>query len=388
MNLATIAIKNTRRNLFRTVLTVIGVAVAMLAFLLLRTVLSAWLVGVEYSAKDRLATRHKITFIMTLPKRYVEDVKNIPGITAVTYMNWFGGKVPGKEDQFFATMAADLKSFIEVYDEIYVPPEQKAALLADRRGALVGDSLARQFGWKVGDHVTLEGTIFPGQWEFNIDAIFVAKKKSMDQSSMYFHWDYLNESLPEMQREQVGWISSRVPDAGQAATVAKKIDQLFEPRDIQTLSMSERAMNTSFLGMISTLLDAMQIISFVILLIMMLILGNTIAMGVRERTHEYGVLRAIGFLPKHLSAFVFAEATVLGLIGGAVGVAIGIPLINQGIGRFMEESFTGLFPYFRVLERDVVISIGLSVLLAVIAAMIPAYNASKLHVTDALRKLG
>jgi putative ABC transport system permease protein len=186
----------------------------------------------------------------------------------------------------------------------------------------------------------------------------------------------------------VGWIASKVPDAGQAAAVSKKIDQLFEPRDIQTLSMSERAMNTSFLGMISTLLDAMQIISFVILLIMMLILGNTIAMGVRERTHEYGVLRAIGFLPKHLSAFVFAEATVLGLIGGVVGVAVGIPLINQGIGRFMEESFTGLFPYFRVLERDAAIAIGLSVVLAVVAAMIPAYNASKLHVTDALRKLG
>ena len=388
MNLATIAIKNTRRNLFRTVLTIFGVAVAMLAFLLLRTVLSAWLVGVEYSAKDRLATRHKITFIMTLPKRYVEDVRQVPGVTAVTWFNWFGGKLPGKEDQFFGTMAVDIKSFLDVYDEIYVPPEQKANVLADRRGAIVGASLARQFGWKVGDHITLDGTIFPGQWEFNLDGIYTATKKSIDQSSLYFHWDYLNESLPEIQREQVGWIASKVPDAGQAATVAKRIDTLFEPRDIQTLSMSERAMNTSFLGMISTLLDAMQIVSFVILLIMMLILGNTIAMGVRERTHEYGVLRAIGFMPKHLSAFVVAEATVLGLLGGALGVAIGIPLINQGVGRFMEESFTGLFPYFRVLERDVFIVMGLSVGLAVIAAIIPAYNASKLHVVDALRKFG
>jgi putative ABC transport system permease protein len=388
MNLATIAIKNTRRNLFRTLLTIVGVAVAMLAFLLLRTVLSAWLVGVEYSAKDRLATRHKITFIMTLPKRYVEDVKTVPGVTAATWMNWFGGKIPGKEDQFFGTMAADLPSFLQVYDEIYVPPEQKANLLQDRRGALVGASIARQFGWKVGDHITLEGTIFPGQWEFNVDAIYTATKKSIDQSSLYFHWDYLNQSLPEIQREQVGWIASKVPDAGKAAMVAKRIDALFEPRDIQTLSMSERAMNTSFLGMISTLLDAMQIISFVILLIMMLILGNTIAMGVRERTHEYGVLRAIGFMPKHLSVFVVAEATVLGFLGGALGVAVGIPVINQLVGRFMEESFTGLFPYFRVLERDVVIAIALSVTLAVVAAVIPAYQASKLNVTDALRKFG
>jgi putative ABC transport system permease protein len=388
MNLATIAIKNTRRNLFRTVLTIVGVAVAMLAFLLIRTVLSAWLVGVEFSAKDRLATRHKITFVMTLPKRYVEDVTHVPGVTAVTWFNWFGGKVPGKEDQFFGTMAVDAKSFLKVYDEVTVPAEQQATWIQDRKGALVGQQLANQFGWKPGDHITLEGTIFPGQWEFNVDAVYATTRKSIDQSSLYFHWDYLNESLPEIQREQVGWIASRVPDASQAATVAKRIDALFEPRDVQTLSMSERAMNVSFLGMISTLLDAMQIVSLVILLIMMLILGNTIAMGVRERTHEYGVLRAIGFMPKHLSLFVIAEATVLGLLGGALGVAIGIPLIDQGVGRFMEESFTGLFPYFRVLQRDAVIAVALSVALAVIAAIIPAYQAGKLNVIDALRKFG
>src|SRR3954454_12443521 len=111
MNLATIAIKNTRRNLFRTVLTILGVAVAMLAFLLLRTVLSAWLVGVEYSAKDRVATRHKVTFVMTLPKKYVEDVRALPGVHGATWMNWFGAHLPGKEDQFFANMATDPKSF-------------------------------------------------------------------------------------------------------------------------------------------------------------------------------------------------------------------------------------------------------------------------------------
>jgi putative ABC transport system permease protein len=388
MNLASIALKNTRRNLFRTVLTIAGVAVAMLAFLLLRTVLSAWLVGVEYSAKDRVATRHKVTFIMTLPKRYVDDIRNMPGVKDVTWFNWFGAHIPGKEDQFFGNMAIDPKTFFDVYDEIAMPAEHKAHFLEDRRGAVVGSQIARQFGWKVGDHVTLEGTIYPGLWEFNIDGIYSATRKSIDQSSFYFHWDYLNDSLPESAKEQVGWIASKVPDASQAANVAKRIDALFDPRDVQTLSMSERAMNTSFLGMISTLLNAMQIVSIVILLIMMLILGNTIAMGVRERTHEYGVLRAIGFMPKHLLAFVLGEATLLGLLGGTLGVAIAYPLINQGVGRFMEENFTGFFPYFRVAESDVVISLVLSVILAVVAAALPARQASKLNVTDALRKLG
>jgi len=388
MNLASIAFKNTRRNLFRTVLTVIGVGVAMLAFLLLRTVLTAWLVSAEYAAQDRLATRHKVTFIMTLPKRYVEDIRKMPGIQGATWMNWFGAKLPGHEDAFFATMAVDPQSFLEVYDEAVVPPEHKAKWIENRRGALVGAQLARQFGWKVGDKVILEGTIFPGQWEFIIEGIYSASRKSLDQQSFYFHWNYMNDSLPASQQEQIGWIASKVPDAAQAATLAKKIDELFEPRDIQTLSMSERAMNTSFLGMISTLLDAMQIVSIVILIIMMLILGNTIAMGVRERTREYGVLRAIGFLPKHLSTFILVEAGVLGLLGGGLGLLAGFFLINYGVGRVMEETFTGLFPYFRVATQDMVISMVLSVALAVIASIVPAYNASKLHVTDALRKLG
>lgn len=388
MNLATIALKNTRRNLFRSVLTVLGVAVAMLAFLLLRTVLSAWMVSAEYAAKDRLATRHKVTFIMTLPKRYVEDVRKMPGIQGATWMNWFGARLPGHEDAFFGTFAVDPPSFLEVYDEIMIPADQRAKWLDNRRGALVGAQIAKQFGWKVGDRVTLEGTIFPGDWEFTIDGIYSATKKSVDQSSFYFHWNYMNDSLPASQQEQIGWIASKVPNAGQAATLAKQIDQLFEPRDIQTLSMSERAMNTSFLGMISTLLDAMQIVSLVILVIMMLILGNTIAMGVRERTHEYGVLRAIGFLPKHLSTFVILEAGALGLLGGGVGLFCGFFLINNAVGRIMEETFTGFFPYFRVATEDMLISIALSVALAVVASIVPAYQASKLPVTDALRKLG
>ncbi|MET0390281.1 MAG: FtsX-like permease family protein [Polyangiales bacterium] len=388
MNLATIAIKNTRRNLFRTVLTVIGVAVAMLAFLLLRTVLSAWTVGVEYSAKDRLATRHKVTFVMTVPKRYVEDIRQVPGVTGVTWFNWFGGRIAGKEDQFFGTMAVDAKSFLSVYDEVSLPKDQQQKWYEDRRGAIVGETLAKQFGWKVGDHIVMEGTIYPGEWEFNIDGVYSATRKSLDQSTLYFHYDYLNERIPETDREQVGWISTKVPKANEAASVSKRIDALFDPRDIQTVTMSERAMQTSFLGMLSTLLDALQIVSLVILVIMMLILGNTIAMGVRERTHEYGVLRAIGFLPKHLTWFVMGEATVLGFLGGVVAIGVGYPLINQGVGRFIEENFTGFFPYFRVDDKDAIISVVLSIVLAVVAAILPAYNAGKLHVTDALRKLG
>jgi putative ABC transport system permease protein len=388
MNLAGIAVKNTRRNLFRTLLTVVGVAVAMLAFLLLRTVLSAWLVGVEYAAKDRVASRHKVTFVMSLPKRYAEDIKQVPGIKDVTWLSWFGARLPGKEDQFFANMSADPKTFFQVYDEIALEPAEKQAFLEDRRGAIVGRVLARQHGWKAGDHVTLEGTIYPGMWEFNIAGVYSTTRKSIDESSFFFHWDYMNENAPAGLKEQIGWIVSKVPDPSMSGSISKKIDQLFDSRDIQTLSMSERELNNSFIGMISALLTAMQIVSIVILAIMMLILGNTIAMGVRERTHEYGVLRAIGFRPGHITAFVLGEASVLGLAGGLLGVAIAVPLINNVVGRFMEENFTGFFPYFRVQPSDATLSIVLSILLALAAAAIPAYQARKLNVIDALRRVG
>jgi putative ABC transport system permease protein len=189
-------------------------------------------------------------------------------------------------------------------------------------------------------------------------------------------------------RDQIGWITTKIENAGAAGRVAKEIDQLFDSRDIQTLSMSERAMNTSFLGMLSTLLKAIDIVSVVILMIMMLILGNTIAMSVRERTQEYGVLRAIGFMPRHIAVLVLGEALAIGLAGGALGVGLGYPLINHGVGQFVEDNFTGFFPYFRVAESDALIAVAVAMVVAAIASALPAYGASKLHVIDALRRVG
>jgi putative ABC transport system permease protein len=389
MNLPAVAVKNVGRNWFRSVLTVVGVAVAMLSFVLLRTVLSAWTMGAEHAAKDRVATRHKVTFVMSLPKRYAEEVRSVEGVTDVTFCNWFGARLPDREDAFFANIATDPESFLRVYDEIDVPQAQKAAWIENRKGALVGATLAKQFGWKVGDRVTLRGTIFPGDWEFIVEGIYTAKRRSIDQSSFWFHWKYLNESnsLPGFS-DQVGWIVSRIDDAGASARVSAAIDKLFDTRDIQTLSMSERALNASFLGMLSTLLKAIDLVSIVILVIMMLILGNTIAMAVRERTHEYGVLRAIGFMPHHIAGFVLGEAAALGLIGGLVGIGLSYPLINQGLGRFMEENFTAFFPYFRMVETDALIALIAAVVGAALAAAIPARQAAGLNVTDALRRVG
>jgi putative ABC transport system permease protein len=389
VTLTSVAVKNIGRNLFRTILTILGVVVAMMAFLLLRTVITSWLMGVELAAKDRVASRHKVTFIMTLPKRYVEDIRAVPGVKDVAYFNWFGAKLAGKEDQFFGNMATDPESFLRVYDEIVVPEDQKKNWFENRQGALVGSALAKQLGLKVGDKITLKGTIFPGDWPMTVEGIYTTTRKSIDQSSLWFHWKYLNESpvLTPPMKDQVGWITSKINNASDAASITKKIDAMFDTRDVQTLSMSEGAMNASFMGMFSTLLKAIDLVSIVILVIMMLILGNTIAMGTRERTHEYGVLRAIGFMPKHLAFFVLGEAAVIGLVGGIAGVAFSYLMVNNGMGQAIEEGSGGMFLYFRMKESDALIGVFLATAIAAVAAAIPAYRASKLDVIDALRRV-
>lgn len=388
MTLYALAFRNVLRNRFRNALTVIGVAVAVLAFVLLRTVIFAWTVGVDFAAKDRIGTRHKVTFVMPLPKRYIDDVRQVPGVVAATWMNWFGAKDPRHDKEFFGTMAVDPQSFFQVYDELQVPPEAKEAFRTDRKAAIVGDVLAKKLGWKVGDKVVLAGTIYPGDWEFRIAALYTTTRKSLDRSTFFFNWNYLNDTVPERQRDQIGWIVSRVSDPGRTAEISQAVDRHFADRDVQTLSMSERAMNTSFLGMMSAVLKAVDIVSLVILLIMLLILGNTIAMGVRERTSEYGVLRAIGFLPKHLAIFVLGEALCIGALGGGLGLLISYPLVEKGMGRWIEENMGAFFPYFRIPPATAGLALLLALVLGLVAAALPAYRAARINVLNALRRVG
>jgi len=388
---ASLAARNVLRNKVRTVLTIMGVAVAIVTFLLLRTVLSSWTAAADFAAKDRVVTRHKITFVMPLPKRYIDQVRQTPGVKTATYANWFGGRNPNKEDQFFGTFAVDPDTYFVVYDDIAVPEGDLKAFKEDKRGVILGDVLAKSMEWKVGDEITLESGIYAppadSQWTFTVRGIYTAKSRAVDRSSLLLHWDYMNDSLPEGRRDAIGWVVSRVTDPSQSAGMGVTLDKLFDDQDVQTLSQDEHSFNASFLAGFSAVLKAINFVTLAILLIMTLIMANTIAMGVRERTSEYGTMRAIGFMPKHIVFFVVIEAAVLGLLGGIVGVAIGYPFVERGLGRYLEENMGTLFPFFRVPPLMMVAALGLSVMLGLLASVIPAYLATRIRVTDALRRV-
>jgi len=386
MTLWSVAARNTLRNRFRTTMTVLGGAVAVIAFVMLRTVLSAWSAGAEYAAKDRLATRNKVSFVIALPKKYIDGVRGVQGVKSATWMNWFGGKLAAYPDEFFANMAVADNAF-DVYDEAKVEPAQFAAWKTDKTGAIVGDSLASKFHWKVGDKVVLQGTIFPGDWSFTVDGIYTVPKESgLPRSNFWFHWDYLNDGLPPRQRDKIGWIVARIDDPAKSAAISARIDSLFDDSDVQTETMSEQALNNSFLGGVSAILDALNIVSVIILLIMMLILGNTIAMGVRERTTEYGVLRALGFQPAHIRTFIVGEALTLSFVAAALGLLLSVPLVS-GLGGFLEENMGQFFPRFRMSALTAIAAVSFTLGLGALASLIPAFRAGRMPVTDALRRI-
>lgn len=387
MTLTSLALRNLTRNKFRVALTVAGVGVAIVTFLLLRTVVSAWESGASAAAKDRVVTRHKVTFVMELPKRYVADVRAAPHVKAATWANWFGAKDPKHDREFFSTLGVDATTFFEVYDEMKVPSDALEAWKHDRQGAIVGDALAKKLGWKLGDKIILQSGIYPGDWEFTLDGIYTATAKSVDRSTFVFQWGYLNDSLPPARRDNVGWIVSRVDDPTHVADIGVSLDKHFEDRETPTLSQDEHSFNASFMAMFSAILQAMDIVSAVILGIMMLILGNTIAMGVRERTNEYGVLRAIGFLPGHVALWIVCESLATGVLGGLAGLAVAWPFINLGVGRFLEENMAQFFPYFRIDPANIVIALLLAALLGAAAGAVPAWRASRLRVIDAVRRV-
>jgi len=377
-----LVLKNALRHKLRTALTVVGIVVAITAFGLLRTIVDAWYAGANASSSARLVTRSSVSLVFPLPLTYAQKIRQVDGVQAVSWMNWFGG-VYITERNFFPQFAVDPASFLDMYPEFILAAEERKAFLTDRQGAVVGRKLADQYGWKVGDQIPLRGTIYPGTWTFNLRGIYDGIDKSTDQSQMLFHWDLLNEKIRKIyprRADQTGLFVVRLKDPQQAAEVSTAIDATFKNSLAETLTETEKAFQLSFVAMTETILLAIQAVSFVIVIIIMAVMANTMAMTARERGPEYATMKALGFGNGYVAGLIFAESMGIALAGGLLGIALTFPL-----AAWFADAMGSLFPIFFVSEQTVAMQIGAALIIGAVAAGLPAWRTARVRIIDGLR---
>ena len=386
MRILKLIIKNAFRHKLRTTLTVFGVAIAVTAFGLLRTVYTAWHAGLEMSSPNRLIARHAVSFIFPLPYAYREKILKISGVEMITYANWFQGVYIDK-NQFFSRMAVDPETYFEVYPEFVLTPSEYADFKKERNACIVGETIARQYGFKIGDVINITGDIYPGDWQFVVRGIYQRRDETVDGTQLLFHWHYLDERLrtEETGRDgEVGWYIVKIADPNQAASVSEQIDALFKNSRAETKSETERAFQQSFLAATGTIITAMNFISFVIIGIIMLVLGNTMIMSARERTREYAVLKTLGFSGGHLVGLIGGESLLISFVGAGVGLLLTFPLV-QGFAAFVPKGF---FPVFNI-EPITLVLAGLSALaVGLTASIFPIQRALSTRIVDGLRHIG
>ncbi len=377
--------RNALRHRLRSGLTVLGIVVAIVAFGLLRTVVDAWYAGAEAASKSRLVSRNSISLVFPLPLAYAGKIRQIDGVKAVSFANWFGG-VYVTEKNFFPQFAVHAPTYFELYPEFVVPPEQMRDFQRDRKGAIVGRRLADTYGFKVGDSVSLRGTIFPGNWDFVIRGIYDGAEKKTDVSQFFFQWEYLNETIRKVaprRLNSVGVYVIGLTGADRAAEVAAAVDATFKNSLAETLTETEQAFQLGFVSMTEAIVVAIRIVSYLVIFIIMAVMANTMAMTVRERMTEYATLKALGFNGSHLASLIFGEAFVISGLGAVFGILLTYPIAE----KFGKATGT-LFPAFRVHDETVYLQLACAALIAVIAAVVPCWRAARVRIVDGLRNIG
>ena len=377
-----LVLRNAFRHKLRTTLTMVGIVVAIVAFGLLRTIVDAWYAGSEASSSARLITRSSISLVFFLPLNYAQKIRQVEGVKSVSWMNWFGG-VYITEANFFPQFAVDAPTFLGMYPEYRLDDAERKAFLLDRGGAVVGRKLADKYGWKVGDRIPLRGTIFPGTWTFTLRAIYDGADNKVDETQFFFHWDYLNETVKARfarRADLVGLYVVEIRDPTQAAAISQRIDATFRNSLAETLTETEKAFQLGFVAMTEAILVAIETVSFVIILIIMAVMANTMAMTARERYSEYATLKAIGFGNGFVALLIFAESLGIALAGGALGIALTFPIADWFAGQMGT-----LFPVFFVSTDTVAMQVGAALTVGVVAALIPAWRAAHVRIVDGLR---
>ncbi len=376
--------RNAFRHPLRTLLTATGIVVAIMAFGLLRTTVDAWYAGAEASSSSRLITRNKNSLVFTLPLHYYNKIKQVEGVATVSYADWFGGIYIDKKN-FFPQFAIEPSSYLELYPEFIIPPDQKKAFILDRGGVLAGRKVADKYGWEVGDVIPIQGTIYPGTWNFVLRGIYEGRDSKVDQTQFFFHWENLNERMKQTapdKTNRVGIYVVGIKNADDAPLISQRIDKLFANSYAESLTETEKAFQLGFVSMTEAILLVIEVVSFLIIAIIMAVMANTMAMTARERKREYATLKALGFHGRFIVALIIGESLLLCITAGIAGIACIYPA-----AEYVGKKFGTIFPIFNVSDKTVLMAAVAAVLVGVIAALAPALRASTISVTAGMREV-
>jgi len=378
--------RNLMRRKIRTGITVLTIMVAFILFGALMAIRAAFSMGVDVAGADRLMMIHKVSLIQLLPRSYGDRIRSTDGVTEVSHANWFGGYYQ-EPTNFIQNLAVDPESWLSMYPEFQLPEDQKKTWLANRGGAVVGVDLARRFNWKLGDRVPLISPIYRkpdgSPWDFVIDGIYDSAAAGVDKTQFFFHYDYLNEAMRTMPgfADQVGWYVFRVSDPSTSDQLAKRVDAMFANSSAETKTATEKAFVSDFAKQVGDIGSIMVAITAIVMFFILFVAGNSMAQSVRERINELGVLKTLGFGDGRILSLVLLESCTIAFLGGGIGL-----LLIWTFVKVVGDPTGGLLPIFNFPPRDVVIGVILVVLLGAGTGLLPAMQASRLKIVDALRR--
>ncbi|MCU6499457.1 ABC transporter permease [Rugamonas sp. A1-17] len=377
--------KNAMRHKLRTSLTILGLVVAIFSFGLLQTVVDAWYAGAEGASNTTLVTRNKTSLVFPLPLSYQARIRAVPGVSGVGFANWFQGTYKDPKN-FFAQFAISGESYLNIYPDYLLPPEQRADFIKDRKGCIVGRKLADQYGFKVGDTIPLKGTIYPGNWELTVRGIYDGRQSTTNTATLFFHWDYVNETMKKVaprRANQIGVYVVQIDQPENAAAISAAVDKEFANSLAETLTETEKAFQLGFVSMSEAIVVAIRVVSFVVIVIIGAVMANTMAMSARERLGEYATLKALGFGPGFLALMIFGESLLLAAFGAAIGIAVLFPF-----AAFLGKVMGTMFPVFEVSRLTVLQQVLAALVIGAVAAIAPTVRAARINIVDGLRSIG
>jgi putative ABC transport system permease protein len=383
--LINMALKNALRHRLRACLTLAGLTIAILAFGLLNTVVTAWYAGADAASDKRLVTRSAISLAFALPISYADQIRAVDGVTSISWANWFGG-VYIDERNFFPQFGIHAETYLPLYPEFVLDEAQKTAFLRDRQGCIAGRKLAARYGWKVGDTIPIRGTIYSGTYNFVLRGIYNGREAGTNEEQFFFHWELLNERIKQLypkRGDATGVFIVGIKDAGDAALISQRIDSLYHNSVAETLTETEKSFQLGFVAMLSTVVLAIQVVSYVVIVIIMAVMANTMAMAARERTSEYATLKALGFAPSVVGWLILLESVLLCTVGGALGIAATFPVV-----WLFRHVLDGIFPIFNIASGTLWQQAAGAVVISLVAAAVPMWQSTRIRIVDGLRAVG